>query len=80
MYKGTGTSLMFQGLRLHTPNAGDPGSIPSQGTGAHIPQLRVQTPKPKILRASTKTDDAVCSNSPAAAKQIINVSEKIHPI
>ena len=31
-------------------------------------------------RASTKIDNAVCSNSPATAKQIINVSEKIHPI
>ena len=25
-------SLMVQGLRLHVPNAGGPGSIPGQGT------------------------------------------------
>ena len=28
--KMMGTSLVVQWLRLHTPNAGGPGSIPSQ--------------------------------------------------
>ncbi|TEA24350.1 hypothetical protein DBR06_SOUSAS4410058, partial [Sousa chinensis] len=28
-------------LRLHTPNAGDPGSISGQGTRTHMLQLRV---------------------------------------
>ena len=29
---GVGDSLVVQWLRLHAPNAGDPGSIPCQGT------------------------------------------------
>ena len=33
-------SLVVQGLRLHTPNAGDRGLIPGQGTRSHTPQLR----------------------------------------
>ena len=40
-----GTSLV-----VHAPNAGDPGSIPSQGTRYHTSQL-------KILHATTKTED-----------------------
>ena len=31
---------MLQWLRLHAPNAGDPGLIPDQGTRSHMPQLR----------------------------------------
>ena len=32
-FKGSwGTSLVVQSIRLHTPNAGGPGSIPGQGT------------------------------------------------
>ena len=31
-----GTSLVAQWLRLHTPNAGGPGSIPRQGTRSHM--------------------------------------------
>ena len=31
-----GTSLVVQWLRLHTPNAGGPGSIPGQGTRSHM--------------------------------------------
>ena len=30
------TSLVVQLLRLCTPNAGIPGSIPGQGTGFHM--------------------------------------------
>ena len=45
---GFGTYLVAQWLRLHTPNAGIPGSIPSQGTTSHMPQL-------KILHAVRKT-------------------------
>ena len=36
----TGTSLVVQWLRLCTPNAGGPGSIPGQGTRSHMPQLK----------------------------------------
>ena len=38
----SGTSLVVQWLRLHTPNAGGPGSIPGQGTRSHMPQLRAR--------------------------------------
>ena len=31
-----GTSLVAQWLRLRAPNAGDPGSIPGQGTRSHM--------------------------------------------
>ena len=34
-----GTSLVAQWLRLHTPNAGGPGSNPGQGTRSHMLQL-----------------------------------------
>ena len=47
----TRTSLVVQWLRLLTPSAGDPGSIPAQETRSHVPQL-------KILHAATK---AQCS-------------------
>ena len=40
--KNQGTSLEVQWLRLHTSNAGGPGSIPGQGTRSHMPQLRVR--------------------------------------
>ena len=52
---GSGTSLMAQWLRLRTPNAGGPGSIPGQGTRSHMPQLRVRMLQLKIPRAATKT-------------------------
>ena len=31
-----GTSLVAQWIGLRTPNAGDPGSIPGQGTRSHV--------------------------------------------
>ena len=46
---------MVQCLRIHTPNAGDPGAIPGQGTGSQMLQLRVHMPQLKILCAPTKT-------------------------
>ena len=36
-------SLVVQWLRLGAPNAGNPGSIPGQGTRAHMPQVRSST-------------------------------------
>ena len=39
---------MVQWLRLHSPNAGDPGSTTGQVTRSHMPQLR-------ILHVATKT-------------------------
>ena len=35
-----GISLVDQWLRLHTPNAGNPGSIPGQGTRSHMLELK----------------------------------------
>ena len=32
----TGTSLVAQWLRFHTPNPGGPGLIPGQGTRSHM--------------------------------------------
>ena len=36
-----GTSLVVQWLKLHSPNAGGPGSIPGQGIRSHMEELRV---------------------------------------
>ena len=43
--KWAGTSLVVRWLRLQAHNAGDPGTIPGQGTGAHMLQPRVCMPK-----------------------------------
>ena len=40
----SGTSLVVQWLRLHTPNAGGLGSIP--GLGTKIPQAKTRQKKP----------------------------------
>ena len=50
-----GTSLVVQWLRLHAPNAGVRGSIPGQGTGSHMPQLRVCMPQLRSQQAAAKT-------------------------
>lgn len=41
VWKGAhlGTSVVIQWLRLCTPDAGDPGSIPAHGTRSLMPQL-----------------------------------------
>ena len=62
--KDSETSLVVQWLRLHTPNAGSPGSIPGQGTRSHIPQLRVCMLQLKIPHVATK--------SPRVANKLIN--------
>ena len=46
--------LVVQWIRLHTPNAGDPGSIPGRGTRSHMPAAT------KSSHASTK--DPACCN------------------
>ena len=58
-YSG-GSSLVVQWLRLHTPNAGDPGSILDQGIRSHMLQLRVLKLQLKILYATMKTEDTQC--------------------
>ena len=50
-----GTSLAIQWLRLCTPNAQGPGSIPRQGTRSHMPQLRVCILQLKIPQLAIKT-------------------------
>ena len=40
-----GSSLVVKGLRLHTPNVKDLGSIPAQGTRSHMLQLTSGTVK-----------------------------------
>ncbi|TEA25904.1 hypothetical protein DBR06_SOUSAS5710017, partial [Sousa chinensis] len=55
-----GTSLVVQWVRICTPNAGGPGSIPSRGTRSHMHaaygmQLRVHMPQLRRLHATTKT-------------------------
>ena len=46
---------MVQWLRLHTPKAGGPGSIPGQGTRSHMLQLG-------FPHAPVKTEDPECCN------------------
>ena len=41
LLKHEGTSLVVQWLGLRAPNAEDWGSIPGQGAGSHMLQLRV---------------------------------------
>ena len=50
-----GTFLVVQWLRLHTPNAGGPSSIPGEGTRSQVSQLRACMPQIKIPSAATKT-------------------------
>ena len=40
-----GTSLVFQWLRLCTPNSGGPGSIPARGRKSHMLQLSIYMPQ-----------------------------------
>ena len=53
---------MVQWLRLCTPNAQGPDSIPGQETRSFMPQLRVRILQLKILRDRTKTDEPKCPN------------------
>ena len=48
------TSLVVQWLRLHAPNAGGSGSIPSQGTRSHVLQQSVHMLQLKIPHAETQ--------------------------
>ena len=51
-----------QWLRLCTPSAGGPGSIPGQGTRSHMLQLRVCMPQLKIPHATVKIKEPTCHN------------------
>ena len=62
----SGTSLVVRWLRLQSPNAGGPGSIPGLGTRSHMPQLRVCMPQ---RRSSTwQRRSCVPQLRPGAAK------------
>ncbi|TEA33367.1 hypothetical protein DBR06_SOUSAS8010242, partial [Sousa chinensis] len=45
-------SLVVQWLRLHAPNAGGPGSIPSWGTRSHMSQVKIPHAAMKIPRTT----------------------------
>ena len=50
------TSLVVQWLRLCIPDAAGQGSVPGQGTRAHMLQLRVHMLQLKIPHTVTKID------------------------
>ena len=56
------TSLVVQSVRLSTPDAEGPGSIPGQETRSHMPQLGVCVPQLKSPHAATETEDPTCHN------------------
>ena len=60
-----GTSLMVQWLCLHTPNAGDLGSTPGQGTRSHMSQLRVHVPQ--LIHSAAKKKNKKAGNIPEIA-------------
>ena len=53
----SGTFLVAQGLRLCSPNAGGPGSIPGQGTRSHMPKLRLGTARLIKINVKKKKSD-----------------------
>ena len=54
-----GTSLVVQWIRLCTPNAGDSGLTPGQGTISHmLPQLSSQATRSSMLKL--KMEDLTC--------------------
>ena len=68
--KMKGTSMVVQWLRLHTPNAEGPGSIPGQGTRSHMLQLRVLMPQQQQQQRSLTPQRRSCvlQLRPGAAK------------
>ena len=60
----TGTSLVVQWVRLHTPNAGGPALIPGWGTRSHMhattksPHATIKNIYIYILHATTKIPGA----------------------
>ena len=51
---------MGQWLRLNTSNVGSSGSIPSQGTGSHMPQLRSKIPCATAKNQHSQTKKYIC--------------------
>ena len=50
-----GTYLIVQWLRLLTPNAGNPGSVPGQGIRSHMLQLKILQWRSKIPPSSSRS-------------------------
>ena len=65
------TSLVVPWLRLHTPNAGGPRSIPSQGTRFHMLQLKEPACHNKDWRSFLLQPWPVCSRKNIFLKIII---------
>ena len=59
-----------QWLKCHTPNVGDLGSIPGQGTRSQMLQLRVHMLYLNILYAAMNTEDPTCPNACVYAKSL----------
>ena len=62
-----GTSLVVKWLRLCTPSAGVPGSIPGQGTRSHMSQFKVlhavtKTQNSKIISLKKESWDRLCDH------------------
>ena len=59
-----GTLLVVQWLRLCTPNIGDPGLIPDQGTGSHMMELRARMlqPRPSTAKHTHVSNEGITSH------------------
>ena len=66
-----GTLLVVQWLRLWTPNIGDPGLIPGQGTGSHMLELRAHMlelrarmlqPRPSTAKHTHVSNEGITSH------------------
>ena len=55
--------MVVHWLRLRAVNAGGMGSTPGQGTGPHMPQLRIYTWQLKIPHAAIEIEDPIALRS-----------------
>ena len=56
-----GASLVVQWVRLHTPNAGDPGLIPAWGTRSRM-HTATKSSKATTKKSACLNEDPVCSS------------------
>ena len=69
-----------QWLKCHTPNVGDLGSIPGQGTRSQMLQLRVHMLYLKILYAAMNNEDPTCRNACVHAKSLQSCPTLCDPV